>query len=65
MAVKAEAQDSGGAKNVLTREEIAVCDGIIMALPFLLDGGAAGTAAIVTDRLRDTRYLDYTMVKEV
>ena len=49
----------------ITREEIAVCDGIIMALPFLLDGGAAGTAAIVTDRLRDTRYLDYTMVKEV
>ena len=39
--------------------------GIIMALSFLLDGGAAGTAAIVTDRLRDTRYLDYTMVKEV
>ena len=29
--VKAETQGSGGAKNVLTREEIAGCDGIIIA----------------------------------
>ena len=29
--VKAETQGSGGAKNILTREEIAACDGIIIA----------------------------------
>lgn len=29
--VKAETQGSGGAKNVLTREEIAACDGIVIA----------------------------------
>lgn len=31
IGVKAETQGSGGAKNVLTREEIAACDGIIIA----------------------------------
>ncbi|MCQ4023389.1 MULTISPECIES: fructose-specific PTS transporter subunit EIIC [unclassified Ruminococcus] len=31
IAVKAETNGSGGAKNVLTREEIANCDGIIIA----------------------------------
>ena len=31
IGVKAETQGSGGAKNILTREEIAGCDGIIIA----------------------------------
>ena len=31
IGVKAETQGSGGAKNILTREEIAACDGIIIA----------------------------------
>ena len=31
IGVKAETQGSGGAKNVLTKEEIAACDGIIIA----------------------------------
>ena len=31
IGVKAETQGSGGAKNILTREEIATCDGIIIA----------------------------------
>ena len=31
VGVKAETQGSGGAKNILTREEIAACDGIIIA----------------------------------
>lgn len=31
VGIKAETQGSGGAKNVLTREEIAACDGIIIA----------------------------------
>ena len=31
IGVKAETQGSGGAKNILTREEIANCDGIIIA----------------------------------
>lgn len=31
IGVKAETQGSGGAKNILTKEEIAACDGIIIA----------------------------------
>ncbi len=31
IGVKAETQGSGGAKNILTREEIAACDGVIIA----------------------------------
>lgn len=31
LGVKAETQGSGGAKNILTREEIANCDGVIIA----------------------------------
>ena len=31
IGVKAETQGSGGAKNILTRDEIAACDGIIIA----------------------------------
>lgn len=37
IAVKAETNGSGGAKNVLTREEIANCDGIIIAADKTVD----------------------------
>ena len=36
ITIKVETNGSGGAKNVLTKEEIAACDGIIVAAKELL-----------------------------
>ncbi len=51
--IKVETQGSGGAKNVLTREEIAACDGIIIAADKKVDLSRFGGKPVLTVPVSD------------